>query len=305
MHSPPKMNVAPPQIMNRIGHTVELVRKHLGLNQRDIAPRVGLDQSAFSRVESGKQVLTHPQWLAFCELTGVSPDATASGWFELKSLESAPSAMKLPDRYAFEKHIRVRALLPLIDYAKSALGQRGWDTFLEGVRMNPDYFACLNASINFNFAVDVVEELRVKRGLKAEDAFDFTRTVIEPHAHGSLRHLYDHFSGDPAALLYAVVRKFASYRDDFIPEIIDAGSKTVEISLVPSDSFSRFQADMNEGLGAWLGNLEMGYFANFCAYGGRHPIQAKLEKNHFAGDAKTIIQLRLSVASGARLALAA
>lgn len=40
------------------------------MNQTALAPQLGLDQSALSRVESGKQQLTTTQWVLLCELTG-------------------------------------------------------------------------------------------------------------------------------------------------------------------------------------------------------------------------------------------
>ena len=107
-------------------------------------------------MESGKQMLTAVQWMTFCGLTHISPDAAVTGVIELNQPESA---IRLPQRYAFEKHTKLRSLLPLLDYARNTLGERGFSSFFEDKKIEEDYFLNLNAEINFNFTIDLAEAL--------------------------------------------------------------------------------------------------------------------------------------------------
>lgn len=66
------------QEMKRLNHVigaeVRRLRKESGLGQVEFAVELGLDQSALSRIESGKQVLTAPQWVLLCKRLDVIGD---------------------------------------------------------------------------------------------------------------------------------------------------------------------------------------------------------------------------------------
>lgn len=60
-----------------IGREVRRHRKSAKVRQTALAPILGLDQSALSRVESGKQTLTAAQWVLFCHHMSI-PNQLAS-----------------------------------------------------------------------------------------------------------------------------------------------------------------------------------------------------------------------------------
>lgn len=55
-----------PSITLAIGEIVKSIRLDHGINQTELSHHLGLDQSAMSRVESGKQILTATQWVQLC-----------------------------------------------------------------------------------------------------------------------------------------------------------------------------------------------------------------------------------------------
>src|SRR5687768_17309031 len=140
-----------PMLTQRIGRVVQAARKHLGINQTALAPKLGIDQSGLSRVESGRQALTAVQWFTFCDIAGIAADSAILGSFELSRPESA---MRLPSRYSFESHSKVRSLLPLLSFAQNSMGERAFSSFLEEKRIHEDFFLNLNARINFNFTLE-------------------------------------------------------------------------------------------------------------------------------------------------------
>lgn len=54
-----------------IGAFLRKMREGAECNQTELAPLLGLDQSALSRVESGKQQLTASQLVTFCHALGL------------------------------------------------------------------------------------------------------------------------------------------------------------------------------------------------------------------------------------------
>lgn len=59
---------SPKQFIKAIGAEIKLIRKEAGLNQTQVAKAMGLDQSAFSRIEAGKQHITLLQFIVFVTL---------------------------------------------------------------------------------------------------------------------------------------------------------------------------------------------------------------------------------------------
>lgn len=49
-----------------VGRLVKTARTNARINQTVLAPKLGLDQSALSRVENGHQSLTAAQWVQLC-----------------------------------------------------------------------------------------------------------------------------------------------------------------------------------------------------------------------------------------------
>lgn len=62
-------------IDQRIGELVMKGRKAKKINQVELSIKVGLDQSAFSRMENGKQQLTASQWILLHKLEVLQVDA--------------------------------------------------------------------------------------------------------------------------------------------------------------------------------------------------------------------------------------
>ena len=55
------------QLNKTIGTHLKEIRKEEKLTQNEVAKAIGLEQSALSRVECGKQPLTAAQWVLFCQ----------------------------------------------------------------------------------------------------------------------------------------------------------------------------------------------------------------------------------------------
>lgn len=263
-------------LIQKIGQILQATRKHLGLNQTAVAPQLGLDQSALSRVESGKQMLTATQWFTFCGLAGISPDSLTFGLIELDRPESA---IRLPARYAFEKHSKVRSLLPMLDFARATLGERGFNSFLEDRKIDPEFFINLNAAINFNFTLDLAEALIKKTGMSSKDAENVTRTAAQASAHGSLHHYYDCIYSNPINLISGYVDHASRYATNFQYQVVDAGKNHIDVAVTPLPHMKEFNYRDNAVLGDFLAHYDRGFFQNLSTYGGQKPLKVMLVEN--------------------------
>jgi transcriptional regulator with XRE-family HTH domain len=265
-------------LIQRIGQILQATRKHLGLNQTAVAPQLGLDQSALSRVESGKQMLTATQWFTFCSLSGISPDSLTFGFIELDRPESA---IRLPSRYAFEKRSKVRSLLPMLDFARATLGERGFNSFLEDRKIDPEFFINLNAAINFNFTLDLAEALVKKTGMSSKDAENITRTAAEAISHGSLHHFYDCISSNPVNLIAGFVDHAARYNTNFQYQVVDSGKHHIDVAVTPAPHMKEFNYRDNAVLGDFLCHYDRGFFQNLSSYGGQKGLKVTIAENMY------------------------
>jgi transcriptional regulator with XRE-family HTH domain len=263
-------------VIERIGRILQATRKHLGMNQTAVAPQLGLDQSALSRVESGKQMLTATQWFTFCGLAGISPDALTYGMIELDRPESA---IRLPARYAFEKRTKVRALLPMLDFGRATLGERGFNAFLEDRKVDPEFFINLNAEINFNFMIDLAEALVRKTNMSSKDAEAVTRTAAEPASHGALRHYYDCIYTNQINLISGYVDQSARYGSNFQTQVLDAGKNHIDVAVIPLPHMKEFGYRENHILGDFFCHYDKGFFQNLSAFGGQKPMKVVIAEN--------------------------
>ncbi|MGK5084687.1 helix-turn-helix transcriptional regulator [Bdellovibrionota bacterium FG-1] len=272
-----------------IGLLIEATRKHLGLNQTALAPQLGLDQSALSRVESGKQNLSAAQWFVFVGITGVSADAPKYGYIELAQPESA---IPLPARYSFEKHTRVRSLLPLLHYARTHLGDRDFHSFLSERKLFFEYFINLNASINFNFTLDLAEVLLKKTGMKTTDIKNITQNVGQPNMHGSLHHYYDAIFSDQHQLINAFVGCAPGYASNFKLEVLDQSETHLDLAVTPLPHMAQFQYRDHPVLNDFLAFYDKGYYENFSTYGQQKPMKVSLLENHYKGDGRCLYRMK-------------
>lgn len=278
-------------VIQRIGQILQATRKHLGLNQTAIAPQLGLDQSAFSRVESGKQMLTATQWFTFCNLTGISPNSLTLGQIELNQPESA---IRLPTRYAFERRSKVRSLLPMLDFAKATLGERGFDSFLEDRKVDPEFFVNINAEINFNFTLDLAEAIVKKTKMSSKDAESVTRTASDAASHGSLHYFYDCIFTNQINLITGYVDHANRYGSNFQYQVVDSGKNYIDVAVSPLPHMQEFNYRENSVLGDFLCHYEKGFFQNMSAYGGQKPLKVVVAENLYKdkGLSRSLYQIK-------------
>ncbi len=92
-------------INSQLPALLKAIRKRQNLGQIQVAKVLKLEQSSYSRVESGIQKLTAEQWFLFCELTQTPPDAAFLGYIDLLRPigTQVNNTFELPERYSHQK----------------------------------------------------------------------------------------------------------------------------------------------------------------------------------------------------------
>lgn len=223
---------------------LKAIRKHQRLGQVQVAKYLNLEQSSYSRVESGSQKLTAEQWFLFCEMTQTPPDAAFLGYIDfLRPIGSqgigAESEFDLPERYAFERGSSIRKILPLVEYAKKEWGKKKWTDYLQKVELKPDFFLYLDNEINLNFEMDLARELIKGGSLTPKALPEILAPVTTPSFQGQLRFHYRNVQ-EPSERLKKLFSDQKHYETYFNYTVLEESPGSMDISVTPGDHLGAF-----------------------------------------------------------------
>ena len=284
--------------VKRIARLVRATRKQLGLSQDDVAQRLGLIQSALSRIETGAQMLSAAQWAEFCGFTGISPDSIITGYVDLKKpailkTDDREGTFKIPRRYSKVRGSKVRALIPFLNYFESLYGEEALSDYLRTQRIDPDFFICLDNQISLNFVIDMAEHLTNKGVLKPKDLGRLAKPASSHHLHGKLRYLYE-TKNDAADLLNALIPNARYYECNFDYVIEAQARRHIDLAVRPSEHLRGIKYRDNSTLGDFLCRYKKHYFEQFTSFGGTEAAHVEELECHYKGHSKCVYRLNLA-----------
>lgn len=285
--------------MRTIGTLVRATRKQLGLVQLSVAKRLALTQSALSRIESGLQVMTAPQWAEFCSFTGISPECIMTGYIEFLRpavLESAKQKIPfaMPAKYLDDRGSKVRATLPMTKFFKSHYGQDGFEKYCKTNKIDPDFFVNLDNQINVDFSFDMVDFLRQKGHLKAADIVKMTKPVSRPEMHGRLQHAYGSIGPNVAGLMTAFATHSLYYDCNFRYAVEEVGRKHIDISIRPEAHVWEKLRNMDSDTAEFISKYRQHYCERFASYGSDHVPQIEHRESFFKGAEQCLYRVELA-----------
>jgi transcriptional regulator with XRE-family HTH domain len=286
------------ETMHTIGRIVRATRKQLAISQVDFAKDLGLMQSALSRIETGSQNLTAPQWLEICQLTGISLESIRYGYIEHQQpLDLQHGAkvgsFRLPTRYAHNRGSKVRATLPLLRYFKEQLGEKKLDAYFEKVKVDPDYFMNLENQINVGFSIDMCRTLIEKGKLKPKAVGAMTKVVRNRELHGRLHHEYD-TRETSQELILSLLRNIRQYECNTVYAIDDSSRKGLLVSAIPEPHFAEVVPKGDSEMGEFLCQYKRSYLSDFSTYNGRPKKPATELECYYKGHTKCLYQVDLA-----------
>ena len=285
-------------VVQKIARIVRATRKQLGLSQDDVAQRLGLIQSALSRIETGAQMLSAPQWAEFCRFTGISPDSIMTGYVDLKKpailkTDDREGTFKIPRRYSKVRGSKVRAMIPFLKYFESLYGEEGLRKYLKEKKIDPDFFICLDNQISINFVIDMAEYFVSKGTLKQKDFAKLTKPASSPESHGTLHYLYE--SKNDAADLLAVLVPNSRYYECNFDYVIEAEARRyIDLSVTPCQHLEATDYRDNETLGDFLCRYKKHYFEQFTSFHGTEAAHIEELQCHYKGHSKCVYRVNLA-----------
>ncbi len=147
-----------------MGKIIACARRMHGLSQRELASLLNVSQPTLSRVERELLIPTVDFWFQIASLLKIRPDSCRFGYMDFESIVNINSqkyenGFLLPLRYANNKCIKVRELIPLLEYASRSFGPTQIQRVIEGFQVEPLFFRILDNQINLIFLDDFVEAI--------------------------------------------------------------------------------------------------------------------------------------------------
>lgn len=274
-----------------IGRILRATRRYTGHTQVQMAKELGVEQSAYSRIESGDQGLTTPQWFRFCEVTNIVPEAVRTGFIEFyddpaecpkKKDNMVAHRFKVPARYQLEAGTTTRELMPFLSYAERSWGERKADTFIETMGVSREFFMILNNRINLDFCLDLSRELIERGELNKKGVEQIASVATEPQIHGILRYRYEG-AKTSIDVLSSLIESSRRYECNFKHEILSRNSDKMTVSIAPEPHLERFAYRDDPVLGDFLCTYKKAYFKKFATFGGRKGVSVEEKECHYHG----------------------
>ena len=126
------------------------IRKSMPLTQSELASKLGMTQSALSKIEKGTLMPSAYVWISLCQLADVPADAFFWGQIDREKncrflkKDDRQQGYKIPKKYNYLMGTSVRAMLPNIAYFKELFGEQGFQDFCFEHKIDPDFFAILD-----------------------------------------------------------------------------------------------------------------------------------------------------------------
>lgn len=257
------------ELLRNSSRVLRAARKSLGLKQTQVCDRLGISQSALSKLENEVLIPSAPLWLAFCESFNVPILCLKTGYIdrELHSFLRSGTyeeGFKLPKKYSHDKGSKVRALRPVIDFFISELGEKEFNNFLKEQKIDPDFFTIFDNQINLNFFIVLIETLIQKGKLNSNNISKLAKYATYSKNHGNLWNKLSSTS-DPILFAEESIRNSKLYECNFKYVVEDRKLNSIDISITPEEHLSSFTYLNHEILGDFFSQYKKEYLKQLAS----------------------------------------
>ena len=292
------MNELETSMARRAARLMRSARKQKEFNQREVALRLGITQGNLSKMENGILVPSAPQWFEFCEMTGISPISLTQGYLERNSpaqLRSGGSegGFSLPSDYSRERGSKVRAMIPFLAYFEKTFGEDKLESYLESLRLDPDFFVNFDNQISMNFCLDISRYLIGKGFLRTRDIPKIVKPIQSVEMHGSIHQSYNE-EGEktkPLNRLRILLMNSASYECNFQYQIEEDQRRSLIMSVKAGDHLKDLDYRDDPTLGDFLCQYKKAYFQRFASPRADQEVTLEERQCHYHGAESCVYEL--------------
>jgi transcriptional regulator with XRE-family HTH domain len=229
----------------KTGRIIRTSRKSRGWTQVETSQKIGISQSALSKLEAGQLIPSVHQWFEFCSYAGIPVDSHILGY--LDRMEPVSLHERIPQQDFKMKKIytdyagsTARSLFPILRWAEQKIAPEKIKTLWKEMGVDPDYFVDLSNPINFRFYADLVGILKEKGFLKKTDLAKLTQPVSDLKNHGLLSQTYFQ-SSDMEGLIKSAFARSSFYEVNFEYQIEDINRKKIIFSATPKSHLREYK----------------------------------------------------------------
>jgi hypothetical protein len=190
-------------------------------------------------------MLSTGSWFDLCSFLKISPHSFLLGYIDEQEPEcihlekQQQDIFRLPKEYAFSTGTTVRGLRGLVEFAKTFLGSKKWNSYLDRKGVDPDFFTVLTNQINMQFTYDLISELLARGVSEKELVLKLNQPYSLPDFHGSLGQYLVTQSKSPREFLQALIGKLNCYQVNF-SDSLQFGENGIELTSKPAPFLAAF-----------------------------------------------------------------
>ena len=287
------------KILTNLPILMRSARKRADLSQVVVAQRLGLSQGGISKLEKGAMIPSAPLWFAFCELTGISPDSLSVGYLERHSpvrLESTPmvGGFKIPSRYRNNRGSKVRAMKPFLSFFEASLSKEKLKEYLSTkAKIDPDYLVDLDAQLNLNFNLDLMDTLITEGALSRNNLSAIAQGSLNPRTHGGIMKEFD-VESDSIRRLVALLNNSRFYECNFKYGIENLTETRLDLSIRPEHHLNEFKYKDSGSLGDVLCSYKKSYFTLFANLSEKNSVEISERECHYRGADRCLYEVKIA-----------
>lgn len=257
------------QQLKNLSRVLRCARKKKNIDQVALSKLVGISQSSLSKFEN--QILTPsaPQWLNLAQCLEFEPTlALELGIIDFASERYSKIPVfgkkKIPSKYSERPGIKVRSILPLINYAIQKKGMAEVKQLLKSMKVDFDFFTCMDHALNNKFYIDFLSNLKAE-GLVDEATPALVASYAEQEdVHGKLNELFE-IKTDPIQRIKAFVKNHKKYDQIYNFEITNETNNSIDILITPTEVMSESDYLHNTEVQKYFEDYNKTYIQKFAA----------------------------------------
>lgn len=258
------------QLLNITAGIVETARKNSNMTQKELADHLGVIQSTVSRIEMGSLSPTLFHWMEMCKLLNIPHDAISVGYLDRGTFtkinsNSVEGGYTLPKPYRDLKCLKVRSILPFLNYIRNDLGEKVYHSILSDLKMKPTFFVNLDNQVNFNFVRDFISAIGDHQKISSKIKAAIMKSASNPDSHGVLSTTYRN-ADDQMDLMIRYLNNVAKYQKVFSVKIEETTPEEIKFLVTTDDPLKKTVEGMGRELDDYLWNFYVHYLQKFSLF---------------------------------------
>ncbi len=258
------------QLLSITAGIVETARKNSNMTQKELANHLGVIQSTVSRIEMGSLSPTLFHWMEMCKLLNIPHDAISVGYLDRCTFAKVNSnqvegGYTLPKPYRDLKCLKVRSILPFLNYAQKDLGEKVYQSILSGMKMKPTFFMNLDNQINLSFVRDFISALEDHQKNTNKIKSGVMKYASNGDSHGVLATTYRN-ADDQMDLMLRYLNNVSKYQKVFSVKIEKTTPEQIKFWAITDDPLKGVVEGMGRELDDYLWSFYLQYLQKFSLF---------------------------------------